>query len=242
MHIPKTAGTAIRAALADRFAPDERLYLYPSADMDGAVDPHRFSELPAETRSRLRFIMGHFYFGLHRLVPGPSRYLTMLRDPLDRVVSLYYHYKVLAAPREGSRGYEEQLLIARSEMSLEEWVFTRARPEADNAMVRAIAGRGGVPFGKCPSGMLDEALAHIDEHFEAVLIQERMATSLGILESIVGARLDDLPHANVNPGRPPTGMVDPQLATRIRDLNALDVELYRTCLERLPAALPRLAG
>jgi hypothetical protein len=35
--------------------------------------------------------MGHFGYGIHEAIPGPSRYVTMLRDAPDRVASIYFH-------------------------------------------------------------------------------------------------------------------------------------------------------
>src|SRR6187401_2983616 len=143
-HIPKTAGTSLRHALEVLYPAPERMYLYDRHDLDRAVDPHRFAELPLEERAALRLVMGHFAFGIHDAVPGSSRYVTMLRHPVDRVASLYFHFKLLAEPRPGSRGAQERETIQREDLSLEDWVFGGKQLQADNGMVRMIAGRRGI--------------------------------------------------------------------------------------------------
>jgi len=36
-------------------------------------------------------ISGHLYFGIHREIPRPTAYFTMLRDRVDRILSNYYY-------------------------------------------------------------------------------------------------------------------------------------------------------
>ena len=42
-------------------------------------------------RKALRMVMGHFAFGLHDMIDGSKTYLTILRDPVERILSLYFH-------------------------------------------------------------------------------------------------------------------------------------------------------
>ncbi len=240
LHIPKTAGTSVRIALESAFPGEQHLYLYPPADLRGAVHPDDFASLPERERARFRLVMGHFRFGLHESVPGPSRYVTLLRDPLDRVVSLYYHYKTLTPATQGSPGREEQERIRTGDLSLEEWVFEGNRPALDNGMVRQLVTPRGAPFGHCPDSMLAEAIEHITGHFDAVLIRGRMPQSMQMLSRLVGASLPPIGRANANPNRERLDAIDPKLRTRIRELNRLDDQLFRLMVERFPANYERV--
>jgi hypothetical protein len=242
MHIPKTAGTSLRVALESAYPGGERMYLYPPADLDGAVAPRDFRSLPEDERHRPSLIVGHFGFGVHQHARQPARYVTMLRDPLDRVVSLYYHYKNHAQATPGSPSVEERRLMRDGAMSLEEWVFDAKRPAVDNGMVRQIAGYRRIPFGECPDSLLTEALEHISSHFDAVLIRARMAESMDILQKLVGARLPPPGRVNVNPARRPLDDLDPAVRRRIRELNRLDHRLFRLMVQRFPSTYEHVMG
>src|SRR6266446_2152495 len=68
-------------------------------------------------------------FGLHRALPQASRYITLLRDPIDRTVSEYYY-----------RRHRRTNPIADADaklLNIEDYV--RAVPY-DNPQTKAIAG------------------------------------------------------------------------------------------------------
>ena len=83
IHIPKTAGTSLRTALASAFQPGEAVFLYP----DGAtgISPTELKALPLLQRSALQFVMGHVYFDTAKSVPRTTEYITTIRNPKDRL-------------------------------------------------------------------------------------------------------------------------------------------------------------
>ena len=100
IHVPKTAGTSFRkgleqalgnAALCYDYAEDApetsdlvRQYLYRQQD------PFRFSE--AFEASDARVIAGHVPANKYIDLIGTRRTLTFLRDPVQRVISEYWHF------------------------------------------------------------------------------------------------------------------------------------------------------
>jgi hypothetical protein len=196
MHIPRSGGGAVRAALRAALPPAEYVEAYggPGPDLSD--------------RSDVAVVIGDFAYGLHEAIPRPARYAVMLRHPIGRIISLYR-----TADTPGP--------------SLESWVFDEGRIEADNAMVRAISGRQDVPFGECPDDMLDEAVAHIESDFEAVLLRSDMSRSAVVLGRALGLTLPPFPLVNADPaGEAP---FDPpkSVRKRLRQLNRLDVALFR---------------
>ena len=239
MHIPKTAGTSVRHTLDAVYGPHERAFVYEGSRLDGAIGLHELEQLPDDQRLGLQLVLGHFPFGLHRMFPGRPRYVTMMRGPVDRVMSLYFHYKHRLAPPPGSREAVQHADIRENELSLEDWAFDPARLEADNGMVRQLLGHPGVAHGACTEAMLEEAVANIDEHFDAVLIRGFMRDSMEILSRVIGRDLPAPTRANVNPERPTVDSLEPRLRRRLWELNELDARLFELMLDRFPESHAR---
>jgi hypothetical protein len=91
-HIPKTGGTTISGHLRNELAwDDEFVHLGPWGDEYRArTNRTPFADRPAEERMRARVIAGHHATAdIEALVPGKPRYLTFVRDPADRLVSVF---------------------------------------------------------------------------------------------------------------------------------------------------------
>ena len=233
MHIPKTGGSSLRDSLFQVYRRGEQLHLYDSPDPD-IIHADEFPGLPEARRAQPRLILGHFYYGLHEHVPRPSRYLTIIRDPLERVASLYHHYRRAATLRPESRAGSEGRAIIEGGMDLQEWGFGLERVEIDNEILRRVTGRPGVPFGQCPDDMLDEALEHVDERFLRVLVLEQHARSMRALDRALGVHVPALGFVNVNDERQPLASLPAAAVAQVRELNHLDQRFYDAMVERLP--------
>ena len=65
-------------------------YKYPAQTLflDSLYAPlELIEEIPLERRRRARAVTGHLHYGVHRHMPQTCEYITMLRDPVARVVS-----------------------------------------------------------------------------------------------------------------------------------------------------------
>src|SRR6266496_250353 len=87
LHVPKTAGTTLNRLIE---------WEYPLFEMY-SVDPVFFRlsaahlwQLPAQRLERTRMFKGHMLFGLHKILPQRATYITVLREPIDRVISAFY--------------------------------------------------------------------------------------------------------------------------------------------------------
>lgn len=127
IHIPKSAGTSLRAALVARGAGSVRLRtLYRLTDHAQLLQ--RSAHIPRNT-----LLFGHFSFGLHRVMGDNSpEYATVLRDPVERVVSLYRHHL-----RFPSSPYHE--LLTERRYSLSDFVLSGLTPETNNEVVRNLS-------------------------------------------------------------------------------------------------------
>jgi hypothetical protein len=83
LHVPRTGGTTLHHHLAAHFVPHE-------------ICPERFSRLDQYSPDQLekwRFFSGHFNADEIRRIPGPLFIVTILRNPIERLLSNYYFWK-----------------------------------------------------------------------------------------------------------------------------------------------------
>lgn len=96
VHVMKTAGgTFVQHAIKNL----ERHEVYPYRELDDDMDAANVSipylvGLPAERHDGLRFYGGHFPHIVSDLLGGDFVVITILRDPVERVVSYLRHCKV----------------------------------------------------------------------------------------------------------------------------------------------------
>lgn len=100
IHIPKTAGTAVRA-IVDRWFPDRVHSHYFNAATQAL--PERLDlDLPAY-RHTPPVIYGHFNklrgFGIEDYYPKVSQFVTILRDPFEAAASAYFYLRRVQSPR-----------------------------------------------------------------------------------------------------------------------------------------------
>ena len=84
IHIPKTSGTALCHFLKSHFHHRQRLGWYGKEKCQSGL-----SNLASQIGDDTRLVYGHFDFGLDQLVDRQVNYFTILRHPVDRLISLY---------------------------------------------------------------------------------------------------------------------------------------------------------
>jgi hypothetical protein len=181
----------------------------------------------ALAREDLRAVVGHFWFGFHQYVRGPWAYATMLRDPVERTVSLYAHLVEHGFPRP----------LPYGGMSLREFATNPPFREVDNDQTRRLAGEEP-ELGRCTRAMLGRAKENLRRHFRVVGVTERFDETLMLLKAAFGwtQSLRYYPR-NQTRDRPATSSLPPDTADAIRGRNELDLELYRFAQELLEDAV-----
>lgn len=221
LHVAKTGGTTLNTVLARGVRRPRR------QSIDSFLERGRsYRAMPPERRDSFDLVHGHFYFGLHRATRRPVVMLSMLRDPVERVISHYYgnpsrrpdHYMHAAALRFPLGEY----LVRAKEMHAE------GALEVDNFMVRLFAGEESlaVPFGAVGGALFEQARRHLRE-MHVVGVFERFEESVLLLRRVLGwSRLRCL-YTRRNVGIRPR-LVELDVATRraLDDCTGWDRELY----------------
>jgi Sulfotransferase family. len=229
LHVPKTAGTTLNSILSREYAPDE---CYEIMMRGMAWIPPRAAILrrplislskvfrlrtAVRTRRELRLVHGHFDLSIAKHLPGDTRFFTLLRDPVERAISHYYHYRRRAIDRLHP-------LAMRS--TLKEWVGGCGIVEMDNGQTRRLAGEMNLPFGRVTPAMLERAISRL-ARFAVVGVTERFDESLILLRRAFGWRVRPASAQNVGENRPPRVDVSEEALEAIERCNRFDRELYR---------------
>lgn len=139
-----------------------------------------FIAQPAAHQRRLKVLGGHVNFGLHRYFDNYT-YLTLFRDPVKRIVSLYS--MALSDPR-----YYLHNIVITNRMKLKDFVSSGLSPELNNGQTRMIAGAENVKFGECTDAMLTLAKKNFDTFYPVFGITERYDESVLLLKHIITGR------------------------------------------------------
>lgn len=225
-HVPKTAGTSLRS-LAQAHTPDV-VFAYEGQLALGNPDLAFMQRFRAGSMPRL--VMGHFSYGVHRLLGIAPRYVTVLRDPIERIVSLYRYQKTLP-----SSPFAEHF---RQGMSLKDFVQSGITEQTNNHMARICAGippDAGLVLRD--SWLLGCALHNVRRHYVLVGRQDNLNEFLRAFAGMLGWPPLAMPHENRTVG--PPVHVDPATDAVLRDYNALDLELFdRLCADHDAHGLP----
>jgi|SRR5579875_3720535 len=143
MHIPKTAGIAFREAIVANYRESAVAYLYGTAPGFLVKDLRR---LPLEQRRDLRFVVGHFQYGVHHDLPQDALYVTVVREPAARMLSQYAFLQ---------RTQPELLKQGERVLGIEELLEKKPHIHFDNALVRHF---GSVDEREFPAGSVDGQL------------------------------------------------------------------------------------
>lgn len=228
IHLMKTGGTSLFQALHRKY-PEEQIFHYvPRQEGQRLAD---LKSLDPEHKAQLKFIHGHARFGFHQHLQQPSRYITMLREPVSRVVSLYYFIH-----QNPQREMPEDERCPTLEHYLE-----KPLKAFDNAQTRAIAGIVSSEFkaGHCTTELLDIAKKNLAS-FLMVGITERFDESIVILKRVLDLESVFYARTNENPKRPKVREISSENIEKIKHYNQLDLALYAYANELLDAKIHQL--
>ena len=207
VHIPKTAGTALRTAFAE--SQQDKLRIFPHYDerMLSGVDPEAYD-----------LFSGHF--GYKNAAELKGEMVTVLRDPVDRFVSIYYFWRELHA-----KNIENSINTRiAAKFSLEDYVNIRDVPSMVEAFQDAMTmqlAHGATPgrrlelyeAGLTKEAILTRAIENIRK-FAVIGVQEDMGSlNIGRVNvTLSRSRITDIPW---------------RIVRKIEDWMPLDMELYQ---------------
>jgi hypothetical protein len=230
-HVPKTGGTTMGHILADCFPGDQHFNSYMGTPASAlsidsrAMIAEKYNLLSDEAKRSCRCIIGHVPMGIHTLFDRPAKYFTILRHPVDRVVSQFY----FSRPKNH--------LI--KDMTLEQYMDRRLGLDPFDHQVRLLSGceeldgpwgfdGKPVPAAPVEDRHLQIAKRNIEERFITAAPLEEFSSVVVLLRRLYGWSLRNCLYEvkNVTPQRPQIDELSRATRKRIEDSNQYDMELY----------------
>lgn len=211
LHIQKTAGTTFRS-IVDSYFPNEQIC--PAYFWD------EFFEIPEDLRQTYRLYRGHFSYNLHFHLARLPVIITMLRHPLERVISNMLHIG----------RYPEHVYHERYK-SMDLLAFLHSASEMRNLQTRMIAPPPDkdvdiYSYWDATPGDLERALERL-EQFEFCGITERFADSVSLLTYTLGWRpVTKIDSLNAAPESSKKTPMPQKVIDTIIELNEKDFVLY----------------
>ena len=215
VHIPKTAGATVRTMFAAAYSRHE------VRDAGNYLrNPERAARTVARPRKMGgRVLAGHVPYGVFREPQASdTRYMTFLREPVDRVLSHFYRHILRKNPNNPKEGRKIRV------DSLEEGLVERRLPELSNLATRFLCTDPS-PRDELPASALDDAKENL-RSFAFIGIQERFEESLVLLQRMLGLGLVPYRDRHVSADRPSVEEISDEQRALIAEYNRLDAELY----------------
>lgn len=240
-HIGKTGGQTFGEVLYRNFREGERF----NANVGNTASAlglrkeehirQAFLSLSDLARQQIRFVSGHVPFGVHRMFERPAKYVTIVRSPIDRVVSSFYYIR-----NQPSLPIHTRI----RGMTLDEYIDSRLGLDPFDYQTRVLSGcpeldgdwLGCAPphAGDVGPEHLEAAKRNIDQHFIAVAPLSHFIELLLLMRRMYGWRLDQMlfSKVNVTKDRPILSELRLETVERVRANNRFDTALYEWAEKR----------
>ena len=252
-HIPKTGGGTMDFILRHCF-PANQNFIARVGELDPSepysslwIAPRnkiaeKYRLLSPEAKAAIRCISEvHPPMGIHTIFERPAKYFTLVRHPVDRVVSQFYYMK--------TQGYLP-IFERIKDMTLDQYLDSRISLDPFDHQVRMLCGSedldepygiDGRPIHAVPveARHLQMAKRNIEENFLTAAPLEEFTSLVVLLRRIYGWSLRHclFEAQNVTRRRPKAADLSETTRRRVEDFNRNDMALYEWVKARFAAQI-----
>lgn len=186
LHQPKTAGKTLEV-LMKRYYREKGAFarislLFPEAAITDISKYDALLEaMPGNKKSEFQMLTGHVFYGLHRHFDNFSGYISLVRDPADRIISFYHYFLEDPSSEFGKalidNGITLEDFVGLEKKDVERLKWNELHYTLENGQTKLMAGIH-LPVGQSTPDLLTLARNNIEKHFVFVGLTERFDESL----------------------------------------------------------------
>lgn len=214
IHLPKTAGNTFQ-----RIILEQKQY-------DSDTNIGQYSKLTAEEQKRIELIcIGHTPFGFHKVLPQTNfNYITFLRHPVERLISLFYYFR-------SENFHNIQIRDLFGKMTLLEYLsnenFNRSEDIFPGSGVCATVNLQTRMLAGTIEDDLETAKNNLKKYFSVVGITERFDETLRVVEKKLGWKINGYEKINVTLNKPALEEIPNEIIEIIKSKNEKDIALFQ---------------
>ncbi len=218
LHIPKAGGTTLRHVFLNQYKYLKSHEIY---TINRTKETEIFQNLSHQKKQEIKLLIGHMPFGMHKELNHNFKYITFLRNPIERVISAYYYNK----ENESSDVFD---LINGNKLSLYDYLLNNIEPWSMNAMTKHLYGCNQKQFKEnCTEDMFNEAINNLNSNFIFTGIVEEFNKSLIILKEKLNWSNPYYKSLNITKNKISKSEIDSNVLQLISELNFYDIKLYK---------------
>jgi hypothetical protein len=217
-HFPKCAGTSVSDYLKSQHLPRKT---YTTSGSDPLESVSQFKALPEKIRFSYDLIYGHCAHELLDFTHPDKITLTILRDPVERIISHYFYVK-------RTRYHYLHEPVLQSSISLEEYATSGLSIELRNFYVSHYLETSYQEAERCPEKSIARACRIVEEKYDIIGFTDNLNTAM---ESLRRKALYRQPFQerklNISTCYQDRKEIDKSVLDTIRQVNFMDVEFYK---------------
>lgn len=221
-HLPKCGGTSLNSYLESHY-PWRKTFSTNGLNPIASVE--EFLSFPESKRYRYDLVKGHLANRLIDYVHPKCLKVTMLRDPVDRIISHYYYAKRMP-------NHYLYPKIHEANMSLEDYIASDLSDELRNWYTTHFSMSTLAEVEQNPEKSIDNAIDALINKYDIVGFLDEFSFFIDTIRDEAKLQyLYQIEKKNVTQGR--VAIKDVQLSTikMIERFNQLDIELFRRIKE-----------
>jgi hypothetical protein len=220
-HLPKCGGTTVTRYLYEQY-PAHEIFQIDGRQPLKSVETF-LAKTPTE-RAKYRLIAGHLAHELLDALPTDLVSITILRNPVDRVISHYFY--VLQ-----DKGHYLHRSVKEQSIDLLTYVNS-GNAELNDWYTVHFTGLTKVEARELGDEAVKQALQTIRDRYDVVGMLDQIETCMQKIKTIAGFRADfGGYHLNKTESRPALEEIDEDVISAIQANNTLDLKLYHLLRE-----------
>ncbi|WP_296700426.1 sulfotransferase family 2 domain-containing protein [Algoriphagus sp.] len=216
-HLPKCGGTTINWYLESVFP---RRFVYEISGENPLEAVEKFKDLPKGIRLKSKVIYGHLANELIDYANPESLVVTVLRDPVSRIVSHYHYVKA-------NKNHYLHHKIKEGKIRLDNYCYQNLSSELENWYVSHFSKMSISQINRDPDKAIKLALKNIKDKYHIIGFQDDITSFVNELAHL--ANLKNKFQNQILNGRKKKSKskeLDQATYDLICEKNSLDIELY----------------